>query len=45
MLPRGSRLFVTEDREGWTTVRFESDEFVDVAVGSGGSVYRRAPDG
>lgn len=90
VLSKGGRLFITQDREQWTTVEFQPDEFADVGgdgdevflvraegegyryedgqaasfpfgqpsllavdaadgrvvtVGTGGGVYRRAPDG
>lgn len=90
VLSKGGRFFTTQDREQWTTVELQPDEFVDVGadsdvsymvraagegfryedgtavsfpfgqpsllavdaadgrvvtVGTGGSVYRRAPDG
>lgn len=90
VLSNGGRLFTTRDREQWTTLEFQPDEFADVgaagdeaylvreagegycyadgaatsfplgqpsllavdvaddravAVGTGGGVYRRAPDG
>lgn len=34
VLSRGGRLFTTTNREQWTTVEFEPDEFVDVAARS-----------
>ena len=34
VLSRDGRLFVTDDREEWTTVQFQPDEFADVAARS-----------
>lgn len=46
VLSRGGRLFVTEDREEWTTGQFEPDEFVDVAArGAAGSRNAERSDG
>lgn len=46
VLSRGGRLFVTADREEWTTVQFEPDEFVGVAArgASGSSNAERSDD-
>ncbi|GAB7093781.1 hypothetical protein JCM30237_09330 [Halolamina litorea] len=45
VLSRGGRLFVTEDREQWTTVQFQPDEFVDVAAQSAAGNQKSATSG